>query len=97
MNSWKPICAAALLIAATGVQAQNVAVGNLWHVPEATSQNAIPANVPLTTPDVIFSVNSPFNFNATGATVQTWLNSSSAFNIIENTPGTLASLMDSGT
>ena len=98
MNSWKPICAAALLIAAaTGVQAQNVAVGNLWHVTEATSQNAIPANVPLTTPDVIFSVNSPFNFNATGATVQTWLNSSSAFNIIENTPGTLASLMDSGT
>ena len=30
MNSWKPIYAAALLVAAaTGVQAQNVAVGNL--------------------------------------------------------------------
>jgi len=98
MNSWKPICAAALLIAAaTGVQAQNVAVGNLWHVPEATSQNAIPANVPLTTPDVIFSVDSPFNFSRTNVSVGTWLASSSAFNIIENTPGTLASLMDNST
>jgi len=98
MNSLKWIFGAALLItAATGAQAQNVAVGNLWHVSEATSQNAIPANVPGTTPDVVFSVNSPFNFNATGATVQTWLNSSSAFNITQNTPGALASLMDNGT
>lgn len=98
MNTWKPVCAAALLIAATtGVQAQNVAVGNLWHVPEATSQNAIPANVPGTTPDVVFSVNSPFNFSGTSVSVQTWLNSSSAFNITENTAGTLASLMDNGT
>ena len=98
MNSFKRICAAALLIAAaTGAQAQNVAVGNLWHVPEATSQNAILASVPLTTPDVIFSVNSPFNFSGTSVTVGTWLASSSAFNILENTPGTLASLMDNGT
>jgi hypothetical protein len=97
MNTWKSICGAALVIAAAGAQAQNVAVGNLWHVPEATSQNAIPANVPLTTPDVIFSVNSPFNFSGTNATVGTWLASSSAFNIVENTPGTLASLMDNAT
>jgi hypothetical protein len=72
MNTWKSICGAALVIAAAGAQAQNVAVGNLWQVPEATSQNAIPANVPLTTPDVIFSVNSPFNFSGTNATVGTW-------------------------
>jgi hypothetical protein len=98
MNSLTRICAAALVVAAaTGAQAQNVAVGNLWHVPEATSLNAIPANVPGTTPNVVFSVNSPFNFSGTGATVGSWLASSSAFNIVENTPGTLASLMDDGT
>ncbi|HEY2187555.1 MAG TPA: PEP-CTERM sorting domain-containing protein [Caldimonas sp.] len=97
MNGLKRICTAALLAAgAVGAQAQ-VATGSLWHVSEATSQNAIPANVPGTTPDVTFSVNSPFNFNATGATVGTWLASSSAFNITQNTAGTLASLMDSGT
>jgi hypothetical protein len=97
MNSLKWICAAALSIAAaTGAQAQNVAVGNLWHVPEAISQNAIPGNVPATTPDVIFSVNSPFNFSGTSVTVGTWLASSAAFNIVENTSGTLTSLMDNG-
>jgi len=99
MNNLKRTCATALLIvaAATGAQAQNVAVGNLWHVPEAISQNAIPANVPGTTPDVVFSVNSPFNFSGTSVAVGTWLASSSAFNILENTAGTLASLMDNGT
>jgi hypothetical protein len=74
-----------------------VITGHLWHVSEATSQNAIPANVPGTTPDVIFDVNSPtMNFNAAVATVAAWLASGSAFNIVENTPGTLASLMDNG-
>lgn len=98
MNSLYRVGAAALLVAfAAGAQAQNVAVGNLWHVPEATSQNAIPANVPGTTPDVVFSVNTPFNFSGTSVSVNTWLASSGAFGITENTPGTLASLMDNGT
>ncbi|UCD78136.1 MAG: PEP-CTERM sorting domain-containing protein [Desulfobacterales bacterium] len=70
--------------------------GSLWHVPEAISQNAIPANVPGTTPDVTFEVNSPMNFFGTDATVGTWLGNGSAFNIVENTAGTLASLMDNG-
>ena len=97
MNGWKQISAVALLAAcAAGAQAQNVAVGNLWHVTEATSQNAIPANIPGTTPDVIFSVDSPFNFSGTSVSVGTWLGSSGAFNITENTAGTLASLMDNG-
>ena len=78
------------------VQAANTISGNLWHVPEATSQNAVPANVPGTPADVAFDVNSPFNFNADSDTVGNWLASSSAFNIAENTPGTLASLMDGG-
>jgi hypothetical protein len=76
--------------------ATNVVSGSLWHVPEATSQNAIPANVPGTTPEVTFDVNSPLNFSGTSTTVGTWLSSGSAFNITENTSGTLASLMDDG-
>jgi hypothetical protein len=88
-----------LILAGTGVgTAQaNTITGDLWHVPEATSQNAIPANVPAPPADVTFQVNSPFNFSGTSVTVGTWLASSSAFNIVENTAGTLASLMDNGT
>ncbi len=84
---------AVAFLATVSAQA-NLITGNLWRVPEPISQNAIPANVPGTTPDVVFDVNSPFNFSATGATIGTWLASSSAFNIVENTPGTLAALMD---
>ena len=82
-----------------GIAQANTITGNLWHVSEATSQNAIPANVPLTTADVTFDVNSPFNFSslacATCYTVGGFLGSSSAFNIHENTAGTLASNLDS--
>jgi hypothetical protein len=84
------------LFSAFAVQA-NVISGRLWHVPEAVTFAAVPANVPGTTADVTFDVNSPMNFNATGALVSTWLNSSSAFNIVENTAGTLSSFMDNGT
>src|SRR5262249_244033 len=87
--------AAVTLLSFGGAQA-NIISGGLWHVPEATSQNAIPANVPGASPDVTFDVNSPLNFNATSATVAAWLASGLAFNIHENTPGTLASLMDNG-
>jgi hypothetical protein len=72
----------------------NTITGSLWHVPEATSQDAVPANVPASTPDVVFDVNAPFNFSGTSTTVENWLGSSGAFNIVENTPGTLSSLMD---
>ncbi|WP_300336184.1 PEP-CTERM sorting domain-containing protein [Accumulibacter sp.] len=88
-----------LMLALAGVssaQAVNVITGSLWHVPEAVTFNAIPANVPGTTPDVKFDVNSPMNFSGNSVTVGTWLASSSAFNLVENTPGTLASLMDDG-
>ena len=56
----RKIGAAIVLTAATVGSANgvNVVTGKLWHVPEATSQNAIPASVPGTTPDVTFSVNS---------------------------------------
>ena len=86
----------ALAIATCGIAQADVISGELWHVPEAISQNAIPANVPGTPADVTFDVNSPMNFNASGATVATWLASSSASNIVDATAGTLASLMDNG-
>jgi PEP-CTERM putative exosortase interaction domain len=88
--------AGVLVWAGVSTAQANTITGSLWHVSEAASQNAIPANVPGTTPDVTFSVNSPFNFSGTSVTVGTWLASSSAFGIVENTPGTLASLMDNG-
>ncbi len=75
----------------------NTISGSLWHVPEPTSLAATVANVPATAPDVTFDVNSPFNFFGTSVTVGTWLGNGSAFNISENTAGTLASLMDDGT
>ena len=88
--------AAALVVCAAPAQA-NTITGYLYRVSEATSQNAIPANVPAGPADVVFDVDSPIDFNASGATIATWLASGSAFNIVENTPGTLASLMDNGT
>ncbi len=75
----------------------NVISGSLWHVPEALTLNAIPENVPATTPDVTFDVNSPINFFGTSVSVGTWLSNGAAFNIVENTAGTLASFMDNGT
>jgi hypothetical protein len=79
-----------------GIAQANTITGHLWHVSEAASNNAIPANVPATTPDVTFDVNSPMNFFGTSVSVGTWLNNGNAFNIVENTAGTLASLMDNG-
>jgi hypothetical protein len=84
------------LLSAGSAQAGPIISGNLWHVPEAVTFSAIPANVPVTTPDVTFDVNSPMNFFGSGVTVGTWLSNGSAFNIVENTAGTLASLMDNG-
>jgi hypothetical protein len=85
------------LLYGSNIAQANLVTGNLWHVPEATAGNAIPANVPGSTPDVTFDVNSPLNFSATNATVGAWLSSGSAFNITENTAGTLSSLMDNFT
>ena len=90
------IVVAAAVLSSAGTAAANVISGSLWKVPEAVTFSAVPANVPATPPDATFDVDSPMNFNATGATVGTWLATSSAFNIVENTSGTLATLMDDG-
>lgn len=89
------LSALVLVFFASSAQA-NVITGDLWHVPEATSLSAIVANVPGTAPDVTFDVNSPMNFFGTSVSVGTWLGNGAAFNIVENTAGTLASLMDNG-
>src|SRR5262245_25677967 len=86
-----------MAVACAGVAHANVITGSLYHVPEAVALNAIPGNVPGGPADVTFSVNSPFNFSGTNVTVDTWLASSGAFNIVENTAGTLASPMDDAT
>ncbi|HRX36394.1 MAG TPA: hypothetical protein P5337_08345 [Aestuariivirga sp.] len=93
----KLVLGAIMFVASATLAHANTITGQLWHVPEATTLNAVPGNVPGTTPDVVFDVLSPMNFNATNATVGDWLASGSAFNIVENTAGTLASLMDNST
>ena len=89
-----------LILAGTGIgtaQATSI-TGNLWHVDEGIAQNAIPGNVPGRASDVTFEVNSPINFIGTNLTVGQWLASGSPLlSVSENTPGTLISLMDSGT
>ncbi len=89
------VAALALSLGAISAQA-NIITGSLWHVPEAVTLSAIPANVPGTPADVTFDVNSPLSFAGSGVTVGAWLASGSAFNLIESTAGTLASLMDDG-
>lgn len=92
------VVAAVLLLLMVATLSATPINGKIWHVPEATAQNAIPANVPGTTPDVTFDVTA-INFFAgsyfgLGYTIQDWLNSSGATNIVENTAGALASNMD---
>jgi len=89
-----PVAGLALALAFVGTAQANLISGNLYRVSEATSQNAIVANVPATTPDVTFQVNSPLSFSASSATIGVWLGTGGAFNIVENTAGTLAALMD---
>jgi hypothetical protein len=66
--------------------------GSIGLVTDAIARNAIPANVPGSSPDVTFWVNSPLNFNIgeSGAeTVGAFLASGGAFGITENTAGAL--------
>jgi len=97
MKAFVRVLVSGALVMCASITAQaNIISGRYWHVPEAISQNAIPANVPATGADVTFDVNSPMNFFGDSVTVGVWLGNGAAFNIVENTPGTLASLMDDG-
>ena len=57
---------------------------------------AVAARCDSSTADVTFDVSSPLNFFGTGVTVGPWLSNGSAFNVVENTAGTLLSAMDNG-
>jgi len=79
----------------------DVITGELWHVPESVvtfgGTGGSAASIPATAADATFNVNAPLTFwadNSGASSVATWLASGSAFNIVENTPGTLASLLD---
>ena len=79
------VVAATLVLWLNGTAQATPITGSLWAVVEAVAQNAIPANVPLTPPDVTFEVNAPLDFNPLHIgpqTVNEWLLSGSAFNII---------------
>ncbi len=99
MQTLKKLSIGALVaLSFAGAAEANVITGRYWHVSEAVSQNATPANVPAATPDVVFDVNSPLSFDSRvpgGYTVGGFLATGGAFNIVENTPGTLASALDS--
>lgn len=51
-------------IAVAGPAYANVATGSIWENETAASQDATPANVPGTTPDVTFSVPTPIDFSS---------------------------------
>ena len=76
--------AVTLILWLNGTAQATPITGSLWAVSEAAARNAIPANVPLTAPDVTFDVNAPLDFNPLHIgpqTVNEWLLSGSAFNI----------------
>jgi len=90
-----PVILAVLAVFCVGSAQATVIDGTVYRVSEAVSQDAIPANIPAdcSAGCVTFQVNSPLNFNATGATISTWLASGGAFNIVDN-GGILGGLMD---
>jgi PEP-CTERM motif-containing protein len=82
------VVAVTLVLWLNGTAQATPITGSLWAVNEAVAQNAIPANVPLTAPDVTFDVNAPLDFNPLHIGLQTvneWLLSGSAFNISGST------------
>ncbi len=81
-------CLVPVVFAACSVYGAPI-TGSLWVVSDATAQNAVFSNIPLTAPDVTFDVNSPLNFTTAGSRT-TFLNSGGAFNIV-GSPGVLAS------
>ncbi|HYM03554.1 MAG TPA: PEP-CTERM sorting domain-containing protein [Stellaceae bacterium] len=69
-------------------------VGDLWAVSETVAQNATIANVPGTTPDVTFSINSPINLSsASGYTVADFLASGGA-TVLTGSSTALSRLLD---
>ncbi len=71
--------------------------GSVWFVPEATAQNAIPANVPGTAPDATFTIpNGGFSFSIANSSVNTLSQfvGSGGGTCVDVTPGACGSIMD---
>ena len=94
--------AAALFLGllSAAAQAAPIVSGSVWIVAPGSAQNAIPANVPATPPDVTFRAPSdPLSFDSRGnpATDYNLLNfllTGGAFNIVEHTAGALMNTTD---
>ncbi len=87
------VLSVALAVSVFGIADAAPIPGSLWAVPEATSQDAVLANIPATPPDVTFDVSAPLNFNATNVAVGAWLASGGAINVV-GSASALARLMD---
>lgn len=86
---------AAMVMTSLGTARATPITGHLWEVTEAASQNAVPGNIPAASPDVTFDVEAPLNFDATDATVNGWLLSGGATNIV-GSASALSRQMDNG-
>ncbi|MCU0804304.1 MAG: PEP-CTERM sorting domain-containing protein [Burkholderiales bacterium] len=87
--------AVALGLGAAVAHAAPIVSGSVWLVSSGAASNAIPANVPGTTPDVTFQAPSdPLFFDSrvgsNSYNLGNFLATGGAFNIVENTPGALA-------
>ena len=90
-----PALALALGLSAAVAQGAPIVSGSVWLVSAGAAGNAIPANVPNTTPDVTFQAPSdPLHFDSqvgvNSYNLGNFLATGNAFNIVENTAGALA-------
>ncbi len=56
--------AAVTAVLASTPASANIVAGSAWSVPSSVAMNAIPANVPVTTPNMTFTANTPLDFNS---------------------------------
>lgn len=87
------------VLAATPAAAANIVAGSAWFVPTSKAMDAIPANVPATTPNATFTAPSPLDFASTatanGYTLGGFILTSPGATILTGTPADLAHSLDS--
>jgi hypothetical protein len=59
--------AAVTAVLASTPASANIVAGSAWAVPSSVAGNAIPSNVPVTTPNMTFTVHTPIDFNSDAA------------------------------
>jgi len=87
------------MLASTPASAANIVAGSAWFVPTSKAMDAIPSNVPVTTPNATFTVPSPLDFASTatanGYTLGGFILTSPGATILTGTPADLAHSLDS--